>query len=74
MIEEKRYTLDEVAAFFGVHKTTVRRWVKERRIRATRHGKRIIFRPEDLKEFENNESERLRHELDDDSRRAWGSR
>jgi len=56
----KRYTLEEMAKYFGAHTSSVRRWVREGRLAATRHGKRIVFSAEHIRQFEERESEQLR--------------
>jgi excisionase family DNA binding protein len=35
-------TLDEAAAYIGVHPWTLRRWINEGRLRAYRVGKRLL--------------------------------
>jgi excisionase family DNA binding protein len=42
------YTLGETAELLKVHPQTVRRWIREKRLRAQRFGKQYRLRPEDI--------------------------
>jgi excisionase family DNA binding protein len=48
MATESYYTLDETAALLRVHPQTVRRWIRERRLPATRFGRLYRLRAADI--------------------------
>ena len=53
---ERIYKLPEVASLLGVHATTVRRWVRARKLRAFRFNRQWFVRAEDLfADFDKNE-------------------
>ncbi|GEM_PF-245481 len=45
------FTIKEAAEYLEVAEITVRRWVKERRLKSRRIGKSIVFNPADLRAF-----------------------
>jgi excisionase family DNA binding protein len=46
------FTIGEVSELYGVHRMTVHRWMKSKRIGYMRVGRVIRFRPEHLDEFD----------------------
>ena len=48
---KKLLSLKEVAEYMKVHEVTVRRWVKENRIKSLRVGKLIRFREQDVEDW-----------------------
>jgi excisionase family DNA binding protein len=50
-IRQSPFTVREAAEYLEVAEITVRRWVKDGRLRADRLGKNIVFTVDDLKKF-----------------------
>jgi excisionase family DNA binding protein len=48
---ETLYTVEEAARFLRVNPPTVRRWVKEGKLRASWAGQRLVFTEGELKDF-----------------------
>ncbi len=53
-MEQKYWTLEEVAAHARMHLDTARRYVREGRLKATRIGKRYLVGQSDLEAFMKN--------------------
>jgi excisionase family DNA binding protein len=51
MTFQELYSVDQVASLLGLHVRTVRRYVREGRLKATRIGKQYRVRAEDLQDF-----------------------
>lgn len=49
MIDNKFLTVEEVANALRIHRATVTRWIKERRLPATKVGRRWLISEEDYK-------------------------
>lgn len=49
---EKYLSCEQVAEKFGVKIITVWSWIREKKLKAIKSGKRYHIRPEDLAEFE----------------------
>lgn len=47
MIDNKFLTVEEVANALRIHRATVTRWIKERRLPATKVGRRWLISEED---------------------------
>jgi putative molybdopterin biosynthesis protein len=62
-VEERFFTVDEVAGSLQVSDQTVRRWVKSGKLAAFKPGKELRIRAADLEEFL--ESRRVRPEEGD---------
>jgi excisionase family DNA binding protein len=45
------YSIDEVANLLGVSPRTVRRWIKDRKLRAHRFGRTVRIAHDDLQDF-----------------------
>ena len=55
-IRQSPFTLREAAEYLEVAEITVRRWVKDGRLKAERLGKNIVFDADDLKKFKRKRS------------------
>jgi len=53
MVDDKYYTLKEVASLLKVTYMTVFRWVKGNKVKAVKAGKQYRIRQEDLNDFIN---------------------
>ena len=51
MNEKKYYSTEEVSRMLGLHVNTIRRHVKEGRLKAYRFGRQWRFTEEDLQEY-----------------------
>lgn len=49
---QKCYSCNEVAERYGVKVVTVWDWIRKKKLRAVKTGKRYSIRPEDLEDFE----------------------
>jgi excisionase family DNA binding protein len=50
-IRRSPFTIKEASEYLEVAEITVRRWVKSGKLKATRVGRNIVFRADDLKRF-----------------------
>lgn len=51
MSEERFYSLEEAAAWLGLHRKTVRQWINSGELVASRPGKKYRIRQSDLDDF-----------------------
>jgi len=49
----KGYSLSEAGKILGVHKTTIMRWIKNKKLKAKRKGSRWLIPVSSIKEFIN---------------------
>jgi excisionase family DNA binding protein len=50
-MDQTLYTVDEIAGLFHLHTRTVRRWIKERKLKASKVGGQWRVREQDLREI-----------------------
>lgn len=48
---EKLYTVTQVAEILTIHKRTIQRWIKERKLKASFVGNKYLVKESDLKAF-----------------------
>lgn len=54
--QEKIYTIDEVCAYFKVHRNTLYRWVKEGQLEAVKFGRALRFTQTAISKFVQSQS------------------